>query len=325
MRQTEINQFEQFCKECTYERNGKRYTAKTAFSQAYANGNTTRLMARDYYEMIHPWLVIRYAFDWSKDRYNDLGFWKDINHKWEEFCIKHKMACVDEFNTMSVDELKTVTRELFGGNQSYGDSPADAMDYFRIYLDERDDRIRKEKEAEEERIRIEKAKHEENQRKHEEELRKKNEKKNPEPINPVYTQSVIIGDEDEEDDEDFLILNSSYKGRARLGKGEVRIENENNNRIRFSVDDSSLILNSSNKYVCFKKCGQFIFCNDANRGMKYTLSDSGNSVILQSKPLVEYIMQTYCIKAKKAILKVSDIMIPGSKSIGFQILSVTNA
>lgn len=319
MRQTEINKFEQFCKECTYERNNKRYTAKTAFSQAYANGSMTLLMARDYYEMIHPWLVIRYAFDWSKDRYNDLGFWKDINHKWEEFCIKHKIACIDEFNTMTIDELKSVTRELFGGNQTYGNSPADAMDYYRIYLDERDERIKQEKEKEEARIRAEKAKHEENKRKHEEELRKKNETKKVEPINPVYTQSVIVDDDDEDDD--YIILNSSYKGSRAMSKGEVRIECESNKRITFSKEDSEEIIKSGLEYICLKldrasgACYLRI-CNDSERGVRFTFNSSSiKQVRVNSKILAEYLHDKFGFKDK------STFTISGNESVSSGVIS----
>lgn len=325
MTQLEINHLETFLKGFTYERNGKKYSAKVAFTQAYANCSISKLMARDYYQMVHPWFAIRYAFDWAKDRYNLPSFWKDVNHSWEEYCIKKKIATIDELRPLSVDELKAITRDLFSSCQYYGDSVADAMEYCRIYIDEREERIRKEKEAEEAKLAAERLKHLENQKRHEEELRKKNEKA-AQTINPVHVNSVIIDDDDDEDDDDYIILNSNYTRRNKISKGEIRIDNKGNNMLTFSSEDSKEFISKKLEYLCLKvdrETGTINLrvCNDSNRGVKMTAKEGTNILHAQSKILIDYLMKAFCLNSK-AILKISSNESLNPKVISYRILGV---
>jgi len=329
MNSAQVHIFETFLKDIAYERNGKKYTAKKAFSQAYAMANLSKLSAADYFEIVHPWLALRYAFDWAKDRYSDVGFWKNINHQWEEHCIRKKIAMTDELSPLSVDEIKSVSRELFGNNQLFGETPADAMDYFREHIEEREEIKRKQKAEEDARLERERQKHIENQKKKEEEMKKKVESVKQETVNPVYTNSISPSKvdfdflDDDDDDDDFVILNTAYANRTRIQKNEIRVEcKEGVNRLTFSPEDSDDIVASGLQYICLKRDNTLVICNDSNRGIKFIKDDGKSSIRVGSKPLVEYLRDAFNLKNGNVKMKISDNISVNPNALAYQILKV---
>lgn len=330
MNPAQVHIFETFLKEISYERNGKKYTAKKQFSQAYAMANLSKLPAADYFEIVHPWLAVRYAFDWTKDRYSDVGFWKDVNHQWEEHCIRKKIATTDELSSLTVDELKQVSRDLFGNNQLFGETPADAMDYFREHIEELEEIKRKQKAEEEARLERERQKHIENQKKKEEERKRQEEEKKKQKmesiINPIYTSSLSptkFDAFDDDDDEDFIILNSAYANRSKIQKGEIRVETSDSRfRLTFSAEDSAEISASGLQYLCLKKSNTLVICNDANRGVKVYKDDGKNSIRVNSKVLVEYLNEAFAIKSNNVKMRISNNISVNPNVLAYQIISV---
>lgn len=308
-------------------KNGKIHTACKAFSEAYSFFCCDQNVELDeYLEQAHPWLAIRYAFDWSKDIRNGESYWKNINHQWEEVLIKNKMANSGVLKCLTVDELKAQSRDFFKDAQNIGTSQHEAIDLFLLYAEERDERERKKKEAEEAEAQRKREEHLANQKKHEEALAQKNNNTTKVSV-PTWTSSVIDTnvnvDTDDDDDDDYVILNAVYSQKSRIAKGEMKIENTgNNSRITMSSDDSSVIIASGYKYVCIKKDGTLLFNDDANRGAK--LCQYNSIIKIHSKILVEYLSKQFDMKDGRWKLKISDATVLDN-GIAYKILSATKA